>query len=93
MYSMTQLRNVFYACIHQSTTKHLLEDNMSKTSLLIKDTQALVEVDKHLEYKMRDMNTQLVHDINENKDEFTLTTRTIEKNMGAMKAKLTDHGD
>lgn len=49
MFSMHQLRNTFFAMLHQSTTKMMLDDSMDKVATLQKETVKLEETDKVIE--------------------------------------------
>lgn len=79
MFSMHQLRNTFYAMLHQSTTKMVLDDNSEKIGTLQKETVKLEETDKMLESKLRECNSRLSKEINENKEEFITAQRGNEK--------------
>ena len=70
MFSMHQSRNTFFAILHQSTTKMLLDDSMDKVATLQKETIKLEETDKVIESKLRECNNRLNKEINENKEEF-----------------------
>ncbi len=81
MFSMHQLRNTFFAMLHQSTTKMMLDDSMDKVATLQKETVKLEETDKVIESKLRECNNRLTKEINENKEEFITAQRGNEKTL------------
>lgn len=78
---MHQLRNTFFAMLHQSTTKMLLDDSCDKVATLQKETIKLEETDKVLDAKLRECNNRLTKEINENKEEFITAQRGNEKTL------------
>jgi len=81
MFSMRQLRNTFFAMLHQCTTKMIIDDSSDKVAVLQKDVIKLEETDKVLDSKMREMNNRLSKEINENKEEFITAQRSNEKTL------------
>lgn len=93
MFSLKQLRNSFYAMLNTSVAKLNLDENISKTLLILKEQYTMQEKDRQLDHAIKEQSATLTKQINENFDEFSTAQRNNEKTQNQIKSEIRGHAD
>lgn len=88
MFTMEQIRNMFFGLLNQSAAFKRLQESEQKLIKVNKTCIALDEIDKQIQHETTEMNNVISERLQKFKEEFSMMQKNNEKTLSEHRLKL-----